>query len=630
MNKLLFKPFLGSESKISSRQREDGSVYFATDTGKIFLDYNNERINMGGAGAAIYYAKEAPEDTEAIPGGTTDEDVYWLINHSLLMDPTDNPVENDIILVVTTGTFYKVEKIANSIFYCSQLSISGGNASAETVIRPTLVLHTEDVNTNIINGSKVTIPFTATSKVEDGIVLNPELNIYWELREGTDLEDKNNNVMCHYETISKIPSGQRSEIDITSYLRPSTSCILYVTATGANHSAPSREASVQIITTALEMSLTNGFSNTTPLNKDNFQFSVRVEGSVKKELEVKVDGKRITGNSTYPASQIIEASESNVTKLIHIKDEDACKHGAHKVELNLYHLVNNKRSGSPVTLKFEVAINAGAQTPIVWFGDYKESYTEYESIHIPYLAYDPKHTDSATITLYKDTKAYEDTLQLPAQREFAIWEIADFNAPVESTTQYIINKYGIACGTDKASRDSSYRSIEFKVTKDSRELRPVYTTSMRLNFDPIGRNKNESKTRISQWSYTPLAEGLSPVVAKFNNFNWSNNGWMPGDNNKTRLVISNGASVEFPIGTSILNSKGDSTKQSATFEFMFKVRNIQNYTDLVTNVTRYHVPTFDADGNVIYNEEGTVVYTEDTEYYKAFTANDQKEYLNYD
>jgi hypothetical protein len=119
MNKLLFKPFLGSETKISSQKKEDGSVYFATDTGKIFLDYNNERINMGGAGAAIYYAKEAPEDTEAIPGGTTDEDVYWLINHDLLMDPTDNPVENDIILVVTTGTFYKVEKIANSTFYCS-------------------------------------------------------------------------------------------------------------------------------------------------------------------------------------------------------------------------------------------------------------------------------------------------------------------------------------------------------------------------------------------------------------------------------------------------------------------------------------------------------------------------------
>ena len=623
MNKLLFKPFLGSEAKISSEKKEDGSVYFATDTGKIFLDFNNERINMGGAGAAIYYATAAPENTETIPGGQTDKDVYWLIDKGLLADPTDNPVENDIILAITTGTFYKIEKIQDSIYYCSQLSISGGTNSGEVAIRPALILHSEEVNTNVINGSSVKVPITATSKIEDGIPLNSELNIYWELREGNDLKDKNNNIMCHYETIPNVPSGEKYYIDITNYLRSSTSCILYITATGPNHTAPSYERSIQITTTALNMSLTDGFSNVTPLNQDAFQFSVRVNGAVNKYLEVKVDGEIIPS-----VSELIKASDDRVTKQIHITDEKACSHGAHQVEVNLYHMIGDKRGNPASPIKFEVAINASEDTPIVWFGGYKDSYTEYESIQIPYLAYDPKHTNEATITLYKDNVPYEDTLTLKSREDFAIWEISDFDAPAGNNVDYVTNGYGIACGTTKEARDASYRAITFKVTKDVRELTPVQKNSMRLNFDPIGRNNNESRMRRSQWSYTPSKVGATPVVAQFNKFNWSNNGWLPGDNNKTRLVISNGASVEFPIGNSILNTTSDSTQQSATFEFMFKVRNIQNYTDLVTNITRYNVPTYDADGNLVYNTKGELVRTSDEEYYNQFK--DQKEFTNYD
>ena len=629
MNKLLFKPFLGSESKISSQQREDGSVYFATDTGKIFLDYQNERINMGGAGAAIYYAKAAPEDTEAIPGGQTDKDVYWLIEHGLLVDPTSNPSEDDIILVITTGTFYKIEKIENSIFYCKRLSISGGGASEEAVVRPNLVLHDEGFNTNVINGSEVIVNFTATSKMEDGALLNPKLNVYWELREGTDLKDANNNVLCHSEII-EADSGEMTSINITNYLRPSTSSILYITASGTNHTAPSYVRQIQIITTSLNMSLTNGFSNITPLNQTAFEFSVKVEGSVDKYLEVKVDDKIISGDKTHPASQLIPATNSTVTKQIHIIDADACKHGAHRVELNLYHMINGERHGSAAPIKFEVAINGGEDDPIVWFGGYKDSYTEYESIQIPYLAYDPKSTDLATITLYKDEVPYKDQLTLKPGTEFAIWEISDFEAPAGDNIEYIVNKYAMSCGTTKDARDASYREITFKVTKDSRELTPVHPNSMRLNFDPIGRNNNESKMRRAQWSYTPTKSGSVPVVAKFDKFNWSNNGWMKGDNNKTKLTISNGATLEFPIGNSVLNTTSDSTQQSATFEFMFKIRNIQNYTDLVTNITRYNVPTYDDNHNLVYNSQGDLVYDVDTKYYEAFTAETQKEFTNYD
>ena len=137
MDKLLFKPVLGSEAKIMARKNDEGSIYFATDTGKIFLDADDQRINMGGAGAAIYYGKTVPtsyvdskgnvvEGNPSSDSEETEKAQYWIIEKTTLMNNTDNPVINDIILTIQDGTFYKVEKIQDSNFYCQRLSISGG------------------------------------------------------------------------------------------------------------------------------------------------------------------------------------------------------------------------------------------------------------------------------------------------------------------------------------------------------------------------------------------------------------------------------------------------------------------------------------------------------------------------
>jgi hypothetical protein len=41
---------------INGYKRTPGYIYFATDTGKIFLDTDRERVSLGGGGAQILYA----------------------------------------------------------------------------------------------------------------------------------------------------------------------------------------------------------------------------------------------------------------------------------------------------------------------------------------------------------------------------------------------------------------------------------------------------------------------------------------------------------------------------------------------------------------------------------------------
>ena len=68
MSNIAFRPVRGKDSIIQSQSLCEGNIYFASDTGKIYLDTSTERVLMGGAGASIYYGIamdfEGDEDTK--------------------------------------------------------------------------------------------------------------------------------------------------------------------------------------------------------------------------------------------------------------------------------------------------------------------------------------------------------------------------------------------------------------------------------------------------------------------------------------------------------------------------------------------------------------------------------------
>ena len=59
-NSTAFRPVRGLEENILSKGYNEGFVYFATDTGNIFLDANGKsKIQMGNHGASLLYANIA-------------------------------------------------------------------------------------------------------------------------------------------------------------------------------------------------------------------------------------------------------------------------------------------------------------------------------------------------------------------------------------------------------------------------------------------------------------------------------------------------------------------------------------------------------------------------------------------
>jgi hypothetical protein len=68
MNNVPFLPVRGSQASIDAMSKRDGYIYYATDTGRIYIDKGEERISMGGGsanGSTIYfglYGQEIKED----------------------------------------------------------------------------------------------------------------------------------------------------------------------------------------------------------------------------------------------------------------------------------------------------------------------------------------------------------------------------------------------------------------------------------------------------------------------------------------------------------------------------------------------------------------------------------------
>ena len=62
MGNAIFRPVRGTEEAIRKMPKEDGYIYYAYDSGRIYMDKDNERIPMGGGsgtanGASIYYGE---------------------------------------------------------------------------------------------------------------------------------------------------------------------------------------------------------------------------------------------------------------------------------------------------------------------------------------------------------------------------------------------------------------------------------------------------------------------------------------------------------------------------------------------------------------------------------------------
>jgi hypothetical protein len=98
-----------------------GYVYFATDSGKIYLDTPDEEKILMGRSSGVFYGKRELTQNEIEDGRET---ITFVIQSDI--ENALKPNSNDLILNKPDGGFYQVvEPITNTIVTGKRIAVSG-------------------------------------------------------------------------------------------------------------------------------------------------------------------------------------------------------------------------------------------------------------------------------------------------------------------------------------------------------------------------------------------------------------------------------------------------------------------------------------------------------------------------
>ena len=568
MDKIRFIPVRGLEENILSMDYADGSVYFATDTKRIYLDANDKnKIPMGGAGnSSIYYGTREPLESD------TEEGSQIIFKLGDDIEGVILPDKNDLILNAPNGSFYRVVEVINSTSVeAIKLTVSGGGGgeSSSGIKKRTDVTIVNTAGTSsLINGQDA----IAEIQVFSGIDVNDSLlDEKGQLTLTITLQAKDSSgifTTYYTETIPDLDHEQIIQFNFGKRAKESATSKLIVIAEGVNGKTSNEKTMGQFTMGELTLSLSENFKNNIQFKANSVNIQCNAIGNMNRVLDFYFDNELIETKTLS-----IGDTGRNVVCEVH-KYLDNISHGYHTVRIELHQLINGEPKIGVTPLQFEIAVDGNETEPIIWLGDYKSEYFNYDDIEIPYYVWVP-FKSSYTVTLYKDNIFNN-------EHPFSdvSGAVSDSFEIVDADEGGIQNFYTITC--DTASRD-----ILFKLVEDpDRDMHLQEQLNLDLFFNARGRSNNESETNRKQWSYQNAAISNSKnYVGTFNDFNWYNNGWIKTEDG-TALRISNGASFSIPIGPMTF-SGNDRLSQSHTFEFQFKIRNVQSYSNLISNITRY-------------------------------------------
>lgn len=538
-----FRPVRGLENKILANPIEDGNLYFATDTGKIYLDRDTERVALGGSGAAIYYATA----TDIIHNPAYDT---YTLKFADMDDQNAIPKEDDLI-INSNGRFFKVNwyDVVSGQINCKLIAVSGtgggsgggGEGSGGGTDERDLIVTVNYPGKTFVYGSEYFINITASSKIDR--YLDIEYKIF-DIR-GTAI----------YEKLISFNSGDTVALDIGNNIKePGTYGITY-RITGANSNSYERTISgLQCIDLRLEADSDN-FTSYKIYDK-SFQYALKVYGISTKTLHIKIDNINLEDIT-------LDSSENDKTKTITINPLGL------NLEAGVHTITSYLSMGTVVSNTIETDFiyhPAGTEdTTYVLVSSYPTKAYTYETPIVNYWVYDTSKEIGATniISLSVNGVEIEKVTHVQQENKGLTWNVTNL---IEGNNNCVIQ-----CGPGSRS---------FVINAEVSTIFDQITDAAVLLLDTTGRTNSTSLERRLTWEYTDI-DGVT-TKAQLNNFNWYNNGWFTDTNGRSCLRISNDASVEIPLN---LFTASNPTIGGYTLEFEFKPYNLYSYQLLTAGTT---------------------------------------------
>lgn len=481
-----FIPVQGKEELIKIRYPEakNGYVYFATDTKKIYCGKNGEYIPMGG-NSGIYYGKRQLKEDEKY-----NEDIIDFI--FIIPDDIDGdqvPVVNDLILNEPDGSFYRVTKIDAQGVHTSRLAVAGGSGSSGNLNEGTL---------------KISIPSGTLQK--DQVLAGRPYTIYYEI-EAKDaagdaiLAPGVGTWIINGETYTQTVYNGSNSFSITDYLKPNEeiTCSLTVQMNtgGLKDSFTTKQWFITQVNFKLDWNRTYSYENFINRSTSNtFGIQFKPWGNVECEAHLIFDNDPSAENHLVKTITAEEASGMNFTW----NNIPNRSYGAHTAELYLTAMINGNLERTD-SVFHEITFYGDDTAPILTVPFYQKTATQYDTLNIPFIAYDPSNAEC-------EVEFYVNDSTEPI--------VEKYNTSLQSWA-YTITTYGLL-KLEMRIGDNCVKTIELVVDELKLPIKEEtdYVFSLKaMNFS--------SNTELRNWRVTGPDD--NDIYLEFSdNFDWINGG----------------------------------------------------------------------------------------------------------
>lgn len=377
-NNIPFRVIKGLEEIIMSNKHpiQEGSVYFATDTKKIYLDTNGSRLSMGG-NTGIYYGKA---DFEGLEG----PEFFFKFDD---IEGENLPNINDLI-INSDGCFYKVLEKQEDEFKTERITIagSGGGGGNQPSLGSIKLAVEGGTYRTVLSGQPFSIQFTLTATDADGMNSGPgryEIKINNVVKKTGVAE---NSALLEEPILNTVELGEL--FTLTGDYTVQVVCYAY---TGG---AAEASVSKRIYVNSTDFKLTWEYDDTTINSIDNdFTTSWSISGNTEDRISTIVIDDTYTFNLdstslTIPRQELISYGLT---------------HGAHKFEIKASAIIGTdpepKESNS--IIKNIIFYDSSKSDYIVACDFFDKKIQQYSTIQLPIMIY---HADNINGTAVIDFK----------------------------------------------------------------------------------------------------------------------------------------------------------------------------------------------------------------------------------